>query len=128
MTATSRPHQALIVVGDRLLIQLDEEEQRTEVGLYLPASVQSKEDVQGGRVVQVGQGVPMVDPSSIVEAPWKSKEVGLRYIPVQAQEGDYALFLKKAAVEIRFEGQEFLIVPQSAVLILVREEEETPLA
>ena len=128
MSAPSRPNQKLIVVGDRLLIQLDDEEQRTAVGLYLPASVQSREDVQGGRVVQVGQGVPMVDPTSIIEAPWRSSEVSLRYIPVQAKEGDYALFLQKAAVEVRFEGQEYLIVPQSAVLILVRDEEETPLA
>jgi hypothetical protein len=42
-------------------------------------------------------------------------------MPLQAQEGDYALFLHKAAVEITFEKKNYLIVPNSAVLVLVRE-------
>ena len=40
---------------------------------------------------------------------------------MQAQEGDYALFLHKAAVEITFEEKKYLIVPNNAVLVLVRE-------
>jgi len=44
-----------------------------------------------------------------------------RFMPLQAQEGDYALFLHKAAVEITFEKKSYLIVPNSAVLVLMRE-------
>ncbi len=43
---------------------------------------------------------------------------------MQAQEGDYCLFLKKAAVEITFEQKNDLIVPNSAVLVLMREDFE----
>jgi chaperonin GroES len=47
---------------------------------------------------------------------------------MQAQEGDYVLFMRKAAVEITFEKRMYLIVPNGAVLVLVREgfEAETP--
>ena len=41
---------------------------------------------------------------------------------LQAQEGDYALFLKKAAIEITFERKQYLIVPNAAILVLIREE------
>ncbi|MEK7864491.1 MAG: co-chaperone GroES, partial [Nitrospirota bacterium] len=43
-----------------------------------------------------------------------------KYIPLQAAEGDYAIFLKDAAVEIEFEDKKYLIVPHSAILTLVR--------
>jgi hypothetical protein len=42
---------------------------------------------------------------------------------MQVEIGDYAIFLRKAAVEIKFEGKKFLVVPQSALLLLVREGE-----
>ncbi len=41
---------------------------------------------------------------------------------MQAEVGDYALFLKKAAVEIKFEGERYLIVPHNSILVLIREE------
>ena len=49
----------------------------------------------------------------------------VRYIPVQAEVGDYALFLRKDAVEIRYQEETFLIVPQAAILLLIRGDEET---
>jgi hypothetical protein len=42
---------------------------------------------------------------------------------MQAMIGDYALFFRKAAVEITFEGERFLVVPQAAILALVRDED-----
>ena len=45
---------------------------------------------------------------------------------MQAREGDYAIFMRKAAVEIEFEGTRYLIVPQSAILLLVRDKEDVP--
>jgi len=44
-----------------------------------------------------------------------------RYLPMQARVGDYALFFRKAAVEITVENDRFLVVPQAAILALVRE-------
>jgi chaperonin GroES len=46
----------------------------------------------------------------------------MRYIPLQAKEGDYAIFLREQGVEVEFEEIKYLIVPQSAVLMIVREE------
>ena len=44
------------------------------------------------------------------------------YIPTQAEIGDYALYLGKASIEIEIEKKEYLIVPQSAILILIRDD------
>ena len=47
-----------------------------------------------------------------------------RYVPLQARIGDYAIFFRRAAVEITFEGDRYLVVPQAAILTLVREEDD----
>lgn len=110
----------LIVVGDRVLIEPDEGEQRTEVGLYLPAWAVEKESVQAGRIVACGPGIPLPDPESVEDEPWKTRESAPRHVPMQASIGDYAIFLRKASVEIKFEGRTLLILPQGAILLLVR--------
>jgi co-chaperonin GroES (HSP10) len=46
----------------------------------------------------------------------------VKYLPLQAAEGDYAIFLKESAMEIEFEDKKYLIVPHSAILVLVRTE------
>ncbi|MFQ6673747.1 MAG: co-chaperone GroES [Fidelibacterota bacterium] len=112
----------IIVVGDRVLIRPDESSEKTPAGLYLPPTVREKEDVWGGVVVEVGPGIPLSEPSNVEEEPWRTETDNVKYIPTQAETGDYALFLKKAAVEIKFEEKKFLIVPQAAILILVRGE------
>jgi hypothetical protein len=42
---------------------------------------------------------------------------------MQARVGDYAMFFRKASVELTFEQERFLVVPQSAILALVRHAE-----
>jgi co-chaperonin GroES (HSP10) len=112
----------LIVVGDRLLIEPEEGEERTKVGLYLPASAVDGQAVRGGRVVAVGPGTPVGPPTEVSDEPWKRGAAEPRYVPMQAEPGDFALFFRKAAVEITFEGQRYLVVPQNAVLTLIRDE------
>ena len=114
----------LIVVGDRVLIQPEEGEDRTNLGLYLPASAVDSQAVQGGTVVARGPGNPVGAPTEIDDEPWKEGSSSPRYVPVQARIGDYAIFFRKAAVEITFEGKRYLVVPQQAILTLVREEDE----
>lgn len=81
------------------------------------------EAVTGGWVIQVGPGLAYPDPFDAEEEPWKRKERRRpRYIPPQATEGDYAIFMRKASVEITFEENKYLIVPNGAVLALVRED------
>jgi co-chaperonin GroES (HSP10) len=112
----------LIVVGDRVLIMPEEGEERTNVGLYLPATAVESRQVQGGKIVATGPGTPMSDPVSMDDEPWKIRSGELKYQPMQAGVGDYALFFRKAAVEITFEGKMYLVVPQAAILVLVRRE------
>jgi co-chaperonin GroES (HSP10) len=114
----------IIVIGDRVLIKPDLSEERTKVGLYLPQTVKDKEEVIGGTVVQTGPGTPMVDPSDLSEEPWRKQGKELKFLPVQAEPGDYALFLQKAGVEIQYKGESYIIIPQSAILILIRDESE----
>lgn len=110
----------LIVVGDRVLITPQAGEERTNVGLYLPATALEGRQVQGGRIVATGPGTPMTEPASMDEEPWKIRGPDVKYLPMQARVGDYALFFRKAAVEITFEEQAYLVVPQAAILVLVR--------
>ena len=44
----------------------------------------------------------------------------LRYIPLQAQKGDHAIFLRKDAIEIKFESEKYVVVPHHAILAIVR--------
>jgi len=118
--------QRLIVVGDRVLIEPAEGEERTKVGLYLPASAVDKQSVQGGRVVATGPGTPIGAPTELDEEPWKIGSGEARYLPVQARTGDYAIFFRKASVEISFEGSQYLVVPQAAILALIRDTDRDP--
>lgn len=117
-------NKELVVVGDRVLVIPDMGEERSDVGLYLPKWAVEKESIQGGRVVATGPGLALPPPADIGDEPWRESISEHRYLPMQAEEGDYAIFLRKAAVEIKFEGESYLVVPQSAILVLVREEDE----
>lgn len=111
----------LVVVGDRVLIQLEEGEERTKVGLYLPATAIENQQVQGGTIVATGPGQPLPEVSDHLDEPWKiGSAKTTRFAPMQAQVGDYAIFFRKAAVEITFENERYLVVPQAAILALAR--------
>jgi co-chaperonin GroES (HSP10) len=116
-----RTRKKLVVVGDKVLIAPDKEQERTSQGLYLPPGVKEKEKVQTGYVVKTGPGYPVANPNFIDQEPWSTTPKDpVKYIPLQAEEGDYAIFLRDAAVEIEYEGKEYLIVNQSSILMLIR--------
>lgn len=114
----------LVVVGDRVLIEPDEGDERTAVGLYVPRWVVEKESVQGGRVIATGPGTPLPDFKEVDDEPWRRVRREARHVPPQTHVGDYAIFLRKAAVELKFEGKNYLIVPEAAILVLVREDDD----
>lgn len=120
----AKGRKRLIVVGDRVLVQPEEGEDRTRAGLYLPASAIDNQAVQGGKVVATGPGNAVSAPADLDQEPWKIGAAEPKYVPLQARIGDYAIFFRRAAVEITFEGNRYLVVPQAAILTLVREEEE----
>jgi len=113
----------VIIVGDRVLIRPDTGGKKSAAGLYLPPSVIEKQDVRGGIVVEVGPGIPLGNPENDLSEPWqKMDNLNTKYIPPQAQVGDYALYLNKASIEINVENVEYLIVSQSAILVLIRDD------
>ena len=118
----SSPRKRLIVVGDRVLISPEEGEDRSKVGLYLPKTAVDNQAVQGGKVVATGPGTPVSAPTELDDEPWRITAGEPRYLPVQAEVGDFALFFRKAAVEISFDDEQYLVVPQAAILTLIREE------
>ena len=111
----------LVVIGDRVLIRPAKPNERTESGLFLPPGVQEKEKVQHGYIIKTGPGY--VIPMPPEEEPWKQDEEKVKYIPLQAREGDLAIFLLGAATEIVYQGEKYFIVPQSAILMLERDED-----
>ena len=111
----------LIVIGDRVLIRLSKPNERTESGLYLPPGVQEKEKVQQGYVIKTGPGYAI--PLPVENEPWKNEEDQVKYIPLQAKEGDLAIFLLGGATEVIYEGEKYFIVPQSTILMLERDED-----
>lgn len=111
----------LIVVGDRVLIKPTKPDERTASGLYLPPGVQEKEKVQQGFVIKTGPGYAI--PMPVDDEPWKQDDDQVKYVPLQAREGDLAIFLLSGATEVMYEKEKYFIVPQSAVLMLEREED-----
>jgi chaperonin GroES len=120
ITADNR-FKNLIIIGDRVLISPSRPHERTQSGLYLPPGVQEKEKVQQGYVIKAGPGYAI--PMPVEEESWKSQEEQVKYIPLQAREGDLAIFLVSGATEIVYENEKYFIVPQSAILMLEREED-----
>lgn len=110
-----------IIIGDRVLIKPKSLQERTSSGLFLPPGVQEKENIQYGYVVKVGPGYP-IPVINEADEPWKNKSDDVRYVPLQAKEGDLAVFLQKSAYEIEFNKEKYLIVPHSAILLLIRDE------
>jgi chaperonin GroES len=111
----------LIIIGDRVLIRPGKPNERTQTGLYLPPGVQEKEKVQQGYIIKIGPGYAIPMPPE--DEPWKSQEEQVRYLPLQAKEGDLAIFLLGGATEIMYQDEKYFIVPQSAILMLEREED-----
>ena len=118
---TDNKLQKLIIIGDRLLIRPTKPNERTDSGLYLPPGVQEKEKVQQGYVIKTGPGYVLPMPAE--EESWKGAEEQVKYIPLQAREGDLAIFLLSGATEVMYQAEKYFIVPQSAILMLEREEE-----
>jgi chaperonin GroES len=112
----------LVVVGDRVLIKPKKASEKTDSGLYLPPGVHEREKIHSGYIMKTGPGYPIPIPAEDDE-PWKESEDKVKYIPLQAKVGDLAIFLQKSAFEVIYEGEKYYIVPQSAILMLERDED-----
>ena len=109
----------LIVIGDRVLIQPGAAVKKTKGGLLLPAGYQEKEEIQTGYILKCGPGYPLPGEA---DDDWRPGDREPRYLPPQVRPGDMAIFLLKNAVEIKYNGEKFFIVPQSGILMVERDE------
>lgn len=87
---------------DRIVVQVVEAEQTTASGLVIPDT--AKEKPQEGKVLAVGPG--RVDDSG-------------NRIPVDVKEGDLVIFSKYGGTEVKYNGQELLVLPARDVLAVV---------
>ena len=110
----------LIVIGDRVLVEPAMATHKTKGGLLLPAGYQEKEEVQTGYIVKCGPGYAL--PSMDDGESWNPEAREPRYLPLQVKPGDMAIFLLKNAIEIKYDGKKYFIVPQSGILMVERDD------
>jgi len=92
----------LIPLGDRVLVERTEAEEKTAGGIVLPDT--AKEKPIQGKVVAVGEG--------------RRTDEG-KLIPLQVKKGDRILFGKYAGTEVKVDGNEYLIMKEDDVLAIV---------
>ena len=89
-------------LGDRIVIELIEAEEKTSSGIVLPDS--AKEKPQEGKVIAAGTG--------------RVLENGQR-IELEVKEGDRIIFSKYSGTEVKYESNEYLILRESDVLAVI---------
>ncbi|MEQ9454769.1 MAG: co-chaperone GroES [Phycisphaeraceae bacterium] len=89
-------------LGDKILVQRVEAEDKTASGIFLPES--AKEKPQQAKVIRVGPG--------------KVLDTGDRST-FQVKEGDTILLSKWGGTEIKIDGKEYLVMDESEVLAIV---------
>ena len=89
-------------LGDRIVIELIEAEEKTASGIVLPDS--AKEKPQEGKVVAVGTG--------------RVLENGNR-VELDVTEGDRIIFSKYAGTEVKYEGHDYLILRERDILAVI---------
>jgi chaperonin GroES len=89
-------------LGDRLIVEVLEEEEITTSGIVLPDT--AKEKPQRGRVLAVGPG---------------ARDDNGEYVPLDLAEGDEIIFSKYGGTEVKLGTEEVLILRESDVLAKV---------
>lgn len=89
-------------LGDRVIIELVEAEEKTSSGIVLPGSAQEKP--QEGNVIAVGNGL--------------IRENGQR-TELDVKEGDRIIFSKYAGTELKYQGKEYLILRENDILAVL---------
>lgn len=88
----------LVPLEDRVIVKVEEEEERTVSGIVLPDT--AKEKPQKAKVLAVGPG---------------RYDTG-KLIPLDIKEGDMVIFAKYGGTEVKVDGAELLILRASDIL------------
>jgi chaperonin GroES len=94
-------YKMLKPLGDRVVIRVLEQEEKTASGIFLPDT--AKEKPSQGEVVAVGPG--------------KVQDNGSR-VALDVKVGDKIIFSKYAGTEVKYEGTEYLIVSERDILAI----------
>src|SRR5512146_183041 len=89
-------------LGDRVVIEPIEREERTASGIYVPET--AKEKPQEGRVVAVGTG--------------RLDEKGENRLPMDVKTGDKVLYAKYAGTEFKMDDKKYLILSEKDILAI----------
>jgi len=89
-------------LGDRVIIELVEQEEKTASGIVLPDS--AKEKPQEGKVIAVGSG--------------RVTDNGEK-VALEVEEGNTIIFSKFAGTELKYEGKEYLILRENDILAVI---------
>lgn len=89
-------------LGDRVVIRVLEQEEKTASGIFLPDT--AKEKPSQGEVVAVGAG--------------KLQDNGTR-TPLEVSVGDKIIFSKYAGTEVKYDGVDYLIVSERDILATI---------
>jgi chaperonin GroES len=93
---------AIKPIGDRVLVELIEEEDLGRVGsLYVPDT--AKERPQRGKIVAAGEG----------------RLDGKDLVPMRVKVGDKVLYGKYAGTEIKYEDKEYLLLNEHDILAVI---------
>lgn len=112
----------IVIMGDRVLIRPSKPVDKLESGLYLPQGLQKKEEIFTGYIIKVGPGYPI--PSMVeAEESWKNSTKEVKYLPLQVKAGDLAVYLQHGVHAITFNGEDYVVAPQQAILMVIREED-----
>lgn len=88
-------------LGDRVVIEVIEQEETTASGIVLPES--AKEKPQEGKVIAVGSG----------------KIVDGKKVELEVKENDRIIFSKFAGTEVKYGDKEYLILRESDILAVI---------
>ncbi len=114
--------EKFIVIGDRVLLKPKSPQQKTRSGLFLPPGFEDKQKVSCGYVIKSGPGYP-IPAQQEAEEPWKKNNEKQNYFPLQVKTGDLAVFLQENSYLIEFNKEKYVIVPHSAILMVIRDED-----
>lgn len=112
----------IVIMGDRVLIRPSKPVEKLESGLYLPQGLHKKEELFTGYIIKVGPGYPI--PAMVeAEESWKKTSNEVKYLPLQVKPGDLAVYLQSNVHHITFNSEDYIIAPQHAILMVVREDD-----
>ena len=91
------------LIGDRIAVRPVAAEETTKSGIVLPGSAQEKP--HQGEVVAVGSG-------------YVAQATGQR-IPLEIKVGDKVVYGKHAGIEVKFDGEELVLLTENDVLVVI---------